>query len=760
MVQVEQGSGGLFGDEIGPPPAGSCNSPKKRGENKGGPPAQSLFAEVDQDAMATPPVGFETVRLAAEFLGESELVAQVPRSLENFVTLYGLEKTLRVGRGGVRDKEPQRACATLFQEFGESLLIQSPTGSGKTFLALQALAPELANNKVVLFMTPDHLLVDQIAKDCEKAYYSDRVTIDKVTGDLSAKKREALYQEFCDGSNQQARIIIATPEAILNDLQNGRLSAAAFSAVVFDEAHYAVGKYAYVEIAEHLKQIGLKKKLCLSAFPAKNESELEALKERLGADRFIVLKSDKQEPARAQEVVCLPDKMAKARDLIEQAMDDVVRGIVHGVNHDVPRENLELRANAKEVIKQLRAIVVRKGKIVPPVAGDTEKFTREFQELFDTAKEMGLIKELGPVRSLVAELGYLRHCHMTLTSHGQYEFMDHVARDLAGLRFSGKGQSYHKRVLEQRKETREAFDLIASGTPYEKLRQFKSWEQVAGYLGAQQLLPELNKLLARTPFRKTIQFDSWRETRKSLIEREDIRAALESVTEDKDIRELLKARNRSEIDQAFRAFCPDTERTIKQLFFDEHTFDFMVNRSESNHPKEQALRRWLGTDPRVRGKGGALVKTDQGNQARFLAARLKKWGFDSQWIAGQKHLKRADVQENLESFTKNPSSVLVITSVGTHGLHIGGCTMLMILSPVATVKNLVQLEGRIGREDENLGEKNKKTAGIVVTLCVSGSKRAPITQDLMRHTTTKAQRKRHARKAESSTSNMLFPVSN
>ena len=49
-----------------------------------------------------------------------------------------------------------------------------------------------------------------------------------------------------------AKVIVATPQTIANDLKSGAFSLDGFGVAIFDECHRAVGKYAYTYIANEL----------------------------------------------------------------------------------------------------------------------------------------------------------------------------------------------------------------------------------------------------------------------------------------------------------------------------------------------------------------------------------------------------------------------------------------------------------------------------------------------------------------------------
>lgn len=132
-----------------------------------------------------------------------------------------------------------------------STLVVLPTGMGKTIVALLVIADVLSNDKgKVLFMAPTKPLVEQHA-----AFVRNMTTVEDVvvfTGEVSAEDREIEWREN--------RLIVSTPQVIRNDLQRGRYDLDDVALIVYDEAHRAVGNYAYVQVAaaqEPLRTVSL-----------------------------------------------------------------------------------------------------------------------------------------------------------------------------------------------------------------------------------------------------------------------------------------------------------------------------------------------------------------------------------------------------------------------------------------------------------------------------------------------------------------------
>jgi len=124
----------------------------------------------------------------------------------------------------------------------ENSLVVLPTGLGKTTIALHVIADYLSKRKGgILFLAPTRVLVNQHYEFLKKTVRLDDITL--ITGEDLLAKRKKLWINS---------IICATPEIVSNDIVRKIVDVNQFSLVIFDEAHRAVGDYAYATIAEQL----------------------------------------------------------------------------------------------------------------------------------------------------------------------------------------------------------------------------------------------------------------------------------------------------------------------------------------------------------------------------------------------------------------------------------------------------------------------------------------------------------------------------
>src|SRR5512137_1920199 len=126
------------------------------------------------------------------------------------------------------------------QALQASSLIVVPTGLGKTVIALMVLLARMDKGRV-LFLAPTKPLVEQHAVFLQHVL-KDRDIVTMMTGESPPEKRIESWG--------LSRIVVSTPQVIENDLLSRRIDLKDVSLVIFDEAHRAVGDYAYVYIAE------------------------------------------------------------------------------------------------------------------------------------------------------------------------------------------------------------------------------------------------------------------------------------------------------------------------------------------------------------------------------------------------------------------------------------------------------------------------------------------------------------------------------
>ncbi len=146
-----------------------------------------------------------------------------------------------------------------------STLVVLPTGLGKTIIAVLVVAETLRTKRgKILFMAPTKPLVEQHLRFLKKHIISEPPVL--LTGETPPAKRKKMWNE--------SQIIVATPQVISNDLVSGQIDLNDVSLIVFDEAHRAVGDYAYVFIGEKYRKIKSGHALGMTASPGSDPDKI------------------------------------------------------------------------------------------------------------------------------------------------------------------------------------------------------------------------------------------------------------------------------------------------------------------------------------------------------------------------------------------------------------------------------------------------------------------------------------------------------
>lgn len=173
---------------------------------------------------------FQTCKLLRDRVSSLKLLKGDKTWIEHRLIKTGLEK---------RDYQVSLANTAL----ESNTLIVLPTGLGKTMIALLVIAETLTRRRgKCLFLAPTRVLVHQHYTFLRK--FLDIADISMVTGESIQSKREEAWANS---------VVCATPQITLNDFERGIVDAQDFCLVLFDEAHRAIGDYAYCGIAGLIK---------------------------------------------------------------------------------------------------------------------------------------------------------------------------------------------------------------------------------------------------------------------------------------------------------------------------------------------------------------------------------------------------------------------------------------------------------------------------------------------------------------------------
>lgn len=205
-----------------------------------------------------------------------------------------------------------------------STLVVLPTGMGKTVIAALVVA-EILQSKggKVLFLAPTKPLVEQHAAYLKDVLLAGDVAV--FTGEKPPEDRELEWRT--------CKVVCSTPQVIENDLRNQRIALDEVSLIVFDEAHRAVGDYAYVDVAAAYRERG-GLVLGITASPGSQVEKILEVCGNLGISGVEI--RTEYDPDVAPYVhgievervpVVVPEATSRIRDLLRHALDDQITAL-------------------------------------------------------------------------------------------------------------------------------------------------------------------------------------------------------------------------------------------------------------------------------------------------------------------------------------------------------------------------------------------------------------------------------------------------
>lgn len=227
-----------------------------------------------------------------------------------------------------------------------------PTGLGKTIIAAMFIEKFYGEKKRSLMVAPTKPLVLQHARTIADSTGISENEIGVFTGEIDAEERELIWVT--------KKIFVSTPQVVFNDMRSGILDITKFDLIIFDEAHRAVGNYAYVDIAqEYLKY---KKKLIigLTASPGSSREKIDEIMANLGISK-VIAKTEMDEDVR-KYVKTIDVKLIKIREPdgtkeIVNMIDAVMSKLLEPVkssNFSIGRSRKDLVATMQKVINSAK----------------------------------------------------------------------------------------------------------------------------------------------------------------------------------------------------------------------------------------------------------------------------------------------------------------------------------------------------------------------------------------------------------------------
>ena len=236
-------------------------------------------------------------------------------------------------------------------------LVCLPTGLGKTTVSLLVTADRLESiGGKVLFLAPTKPLVQQHADFYREALDVPDEEIVVFTGEIRPEDRADRWTD--------ARIVIATPQVVENDLVGSRISLSNVTHLTFDECHRATGEYAYVYIAERYHDDADDPLVTgMSASPGGDKESILTVCRNLGLAEVEVMTEGDADVAEYThdtsvewERIELPEEILGIRDALNEVITDRLEklkslGVTNATQPDVSQKQLNrMRGKLQELM--------------------------------------------------------------------------------------------------------------------------------------------------------------------------------------------------------------------------------------------------------------------------------------------------------------------------------------------------------------------------------------------------------------------------
>ncbi|XP_065063159.1 Fanconi anemia group M protein homolog [Rhopilema esculentum] len=332
----------------------------------------------------------------------------------------------------------------------QNTLVVLPTGLGKTFIAAVVMYNfyRWYPRGKILFMAPTKPLVAQQIEACYSITGTPPEDTAEMTGAMPPARRKVLWET--------RRVFFLTPHILQNDLGRGTCSAEDIICLVFDEAHKALGNYAYCQVIKEVAGV-------------KSNFRVLALSATPGGDMNAV-----------QQVVT--NLMISQVELRSEESDDI-KPYVFGRNVEkivVPLSS-ELKEAKAEFLKVLECIVQRlctQGVCWQHDAGKISKFF--LLKARDQFRARGLEdrNRVGLIEGDFALAISLYHAYELLQQHGILSFYNFIKEVYCGTKGTARCRTElmkHEKFMEmmnglqQRIEPPDDADVSLNGSFFESL---------------------------------------------------------------------------------------------------------------------------------------------------------------------------------------------------------------------------------------------------------------------------------------------------
>ena len=171
----------------------------------------------------------------------------------------------------IKNFEPRLYQQTILATAAEkNTLVVLPTGMGKTNIFLMLVAQRLKQypNSKILFIGPTKPLIEQYMNVFKEHFEINEDEMAIFTGMVNPEKRAGLWKS--------SKIVFSTPQGLENDIISNKINLEEVCLLGVDEAHRAVGDYAYVFVARQFMKLSRYPRIiALTASPGSDMDKIQ-----------------------------------------------------------------------------------------------------------------------------------------------------------------------------------------------------------------------------------------------------------------------------------------------------------------------------------------------------------------------------------------------------------------------------------------------------------------------------------------------------
>ncbi|KAL7932798.1 P-loop containing nucleoside triphosphate hydrolase protein [Trichoderma chlorosporum] len=362
-------------------------------------------------------------------------------------------------------------------------LVALPTGLGKTFIAATVMLNFYRWTKLakIVFVAPTKPLVTQQIDACYTIAGIPRSETTLLTGDIAPALRSDEWEK--------RRVFFMTPQTLLNDLSHGYADPKSISLIVIDEAHRAVGEYAYAKATKLIRRFSNSfRVLALTATPGSKVETVQEVIDNLGISHCEIR--------------------------TEESLD--IRQYVHQRNIDQivlePSDEMNLIGELftealKPLTEKLTSQNIWYGR--NPMALTTYGLIQAQKEWFATRGNRANQGVQFMMRAIFSVLTSLAHSIKLLQFHGIKPFYDNMVDFRSEQEGKGdKGSKYRRQILDST-SFQEMMDKIAG------------WLKLDGFVGHPKLTAladcVLNHFMDNGEGTRVIVFSEYRDSAEEIV---------------------------------------------------------------------------------------------------------------------------------------------------------------------------------------------------------------------------------------------------